>query len=292
MLIWNANIVGDSDTTDSNAVFLVCRYIGSPTDRSHVKAVILAGGYGTRITEETVAKPKPMIEIGGVPILIHIMNMYAYHGINDFIICIGYKQSVIKDYFNNYFLYMSDVTFDFKNNTTFLHNSKAMPWRVTLVNTGENTMTGGRIKQVYPYIKDEENFCMTYGDGVSDIDMHKLIAFHKKHKRLATVTAVTPPARFGTLMLDGHRVKEFHEKPVGEGGNISGGFFVLSPKVVDYIENDQMAWEDEPLKQLAEDGQLAAYQHTGFWRSMDTLRDKLYLDELVAHNNAPWIKPS
>jgi glucose-1-phosphate cytidylyltransferase len=256
-----------------------------------MKAVILAGGYGTRITEETIAKPKPMIEIGGVPILVHIMNIYSYHGISDFIICLGYKQTVIKDYFSNYFLYMSDVTFDFKNNTTSLQNSQAKPWRVTLVDTGENTMTGGRLKRIFPYVKDEEAFCMTYGDGVSDIDIHALIRFHKSHKLLATVTAITPPARFGRLVLEKNKVREFNEKPAGEGGNISGGFFVLSPRVIDYIKDDTTVWENEPLKQLTNEGQLAAYSHTGFWQSMDTLRDKLSLEELVAHNKAPWIRP-
>lgn len=255
-----------------------------------MKAVILAGGYGTRITEETISKPKPMIEIGGIPILIHIMNMYSHYGINDFVICAGYKQAVIKEYFSNYFLHMSDVTFDFKNNTTQLHNSQAHPWTVTLVNTGEDTMTGGRIKRIYPYIKEEEAFCLTYGDGVADIDMQALIAFHKSHGLMATVTAVTPPARFGALVLDKDRVKEFHEKPSGEGGSINGGFFVLSPKVIDFIQGDHIPWEQEPLRKLAEQKQLAAYTHSGFWQSMDTARDKIYLESLIDQGKAPWIK--
>lgn len=255
-----------------------------------MKAVILAGGYGTRISEESIAKPKPMIEIGGMPILIHIMNIYSHYGINDFIICAGYKQAVIKEYFHNYFLYMSDVTFDFGKNTTTLHNSQARPWCITIVNTGEDTMTGGRLKRIAPYLKDEEAFCMTYGDGVSDIDIQSLIRFHKSHRLLATVTAVTPPARFGALVLEGGRVQEFHEKSSGEGGSINGGFFVLSPKVIDYIAGDETLWEHEPLTRLAADRQLAAYTHTGFWQSMDTARDKLYLESLIEQGNAPWIK--
>lgn len=255
-----------------------------------MKAVILAGGYGTRITEETIAKPKPMIEIGGVPILIHIMNIYSHHGINDFIVCAGYKQTVIKEYFNNYFLYMSDVTFDLGNSSRTLHHSNARPWRVTVVDTGESTMTGGRLKRIYPYIKEDESFCMTYGDGVSDVDIAALIRFHEAHKLLATVTAVTPPARFGALVLDNNRVKEFHEKPSGEGGAINGGFFVLSPKAIHYIESDNTLWEQEPLTRLAEDKQLAAYTHSGFWQSMDTTRDKIYLESLLEQGKAPWIK--
>lgn len=255
-----------------------------------MKVVILAGGYGTRITEETVSKPKPMIELGGMPILIHIMNIFSYYGINDFIICTGYKQTVIKEYFSNYFLYSSDVTFDFVNNETKLHQTTAKPWKVTLVNTGEHTMTGGRLKRIKEYVKNEEAFCMTYGDGVSDVDIKALIKFHKEHKKLATLTAVNMPARFGALEIKNNMVLDFREKSSGDSGNINAGFFVLSPKALDYIENDQTSWEQEPLKNLASDGQLAAYYHSGFWQCMDNIRDKAYLEDLLAQGDAKWIK--
>jgi glucose-1-phosphate cytidylyltransferase len=252
-----------------------------------MKAVILAGGLGTRISEETVARPKPMVEIGGKPILWHIMKIYSAHGINDFIICLGYKGYFIKEYFANYFLHTSDVTFDMSKNTMQVHQNSAEPWRVTLVETGENSMTGGRLKRVASYL-DDEDFCFTYGDGVSDINITSLIAHHKKNKTQATVTAIQPPGRFGLLNLDHEKVLGFREKPKGDGGWINGGFFVLSPNVIDYISNDETIWEKEPVDQLAANGQLTAYIHTGFWHAMDTLRDKNYLEELWAQGNAPW----
>lgn len=252
-----------------------------------MKAVILAGGYGTRIAEETHLKPKPMIEIGGKPILWHIMKMYSFYGVNEFIICLGYKGYVIKEYFSNYFLHTSDVTFDMQSNAMQIHHSKAEPWRVTLIDTGENTMTGGRLKRIQPYL-GEDDFCFTYGDGVSDVNIANLIAFHHKQKILATLTTVHPPARFGAVEMQTHKVTRFTEKPQIEGGWINGGFFVLSTKVLDYIKNDATIWEREPMELLAQEGQLSAYLHTGFWQPMDTLRDKNHLDKLWDSGNAPW----
>jgi glucose-1-phosphate cytidylyltransferase len=253
-----------------------------------MKAVILAGGLGTRISEETHLKPKPMIEIGGKPILWHILKLYSHYGINDFIICCGYKGYVIKEYFANYFLHMSDVTFHMKLNTMEVHHQKAEPWQVTLVDTGEATMTGGRLKRVQPYVGDE-TFCFTYGDGVANVDIGALIAFHHQQNRLATLTAVQPPGRYGALQLASEGfVHGFQEKPEGDGGWINGGFFVLEPKVFDLIEGDHTTWEQEPLRALARDGQLSAYHHKGFWQPMDTLRDKVHLEELWASGKAPW----
>jgi glucose-1-phosphate cytidylyltransferase len=253
-----------------------------------MKAVILAGGLGTRISEETSTRPKPMIEIGGKPILWHIMKTYSHHGINDFIICCGYKGYVIKEYFANYFLHMSDVTFDMNNNSMEVHQRNAEPWRVTVVDTGEDTMTGGRLKRVSKYVKDEDVFCFTYGDGVSDVDITKLIAFHREQGVQATLTATLPPGRFGSLDLKGSKVNCFVEKPKGDGAMINGGFFVLSPKVMDLIAGDVTTWEREPLERLAQEGNLAAYQHHGFWQPMDTLRDKTHLEELWITGQAPW----
>ena len=252
-----------------------------------MKAVILAGGYGTRISEESHLRPKPMIEIGGKPILWHIMKIYSAAGIDDFVVCLGYKGYVIKEYFANYFLHMSNVTFDMVNNRMEVHQNNAEPWRVTLVDTGEDTMTGGRLRRVRPFLGDED-FCMTYGDGVSDIDMHRLIAFHKEHRTLATVTAVQPPGRFGALNLEGHLIRSFEEKPRGDGGWINGGFFVISPKALDYVEGDHTVWEQQPMETLARSGELAAYLHGGFWHAMDTMRDKNYLESLWAAGKAPW----
>jgi glucose-1-phosphate cytidylyltransferase len=253
-----------------------------------MKAVILAGGLGTRISEETHLRPKPMIEIGGRPILWHIMKLYYGHGIRDFIICCGFKGYIIKEYFANYGLHMSDITFDFAENRMEFHKQNAESWRVTLVDTGESSMTGGRLKRVASYLKDEEAFCFTYGDGVSDVDVAATIRFHKEHGKQATVTAVQPPARYGALKMDGVSVRGFVEKPVGETGYINGGFFVLSPKCIDRIAGDDMPWEAEPLMGLAEDGELCAYIHDGFWQPMDTLRDKNYLEALWASGNPPW----
>lgn len=253
-----------------------------------MKTVLLAGGLGTRISEETHLKPKPMIEIGGKPILWHIMKMYSSHGINDFVICCGYKGYVIKEYFANYFLHMSDVTFDMVGNEMEVHQQKAEPWRVTLVDTGEETMTGGRLKRVASYLKDEEAFCFTYGDGVSDVDLGKVIGFHKSHGKLATVTAVSPPGRYGALELDGGQVKGFAEKPRGDGGLINGGFFVLSPECIDTIEGDDVPWETAPLNEITRRGELMAYHHEGFWQPMDTLREKNLLEELWESGKAPW----
>lgn len=253
-----------------------------------MKAVILAGGLGTRISEETHLRPKPMIEIGGKPILWHIMKIYSAHGINEFVICCGYKGYLIKEYFANYFLHMSDVTFDMVNNTMNVHQQYAEPWKVTLVDTGEDTLTGGRLKRVANYVKGEEAFCFTYGDGVSDIDISASIEFHKRHKKLATVTAVLPPGRYGALAREGDQVTGFVEKPRGDGGLINGGFFVLSPKVIDFIEGDQSSWEGESLVNIAEAGELMAYEHRGFWQPMDTLREKNLLEELWASGKAPW----
>ncbi|EUJ10051.1 glucose-1-phosphate cytidylyltransferase [Methylophilaceae bacterium 11] len=253
-----------------------------------MKAVILAGGLGTRISEETHLKPKPMIEIGGKPILWHIMKLYSAHGINDFIVCCGYKGYVIKEYFANYFLHMSDVTFDMVNNNMQVHQRNAEPWRVTLVDTGEDTLTGGRLKRVASYLKDENAFCFTYGDGVANIDIKAQISFHQNHKKLATVTAVQPPGRYGALNMNGQLVTGFTEKPRGDGGWINGGFFILSPKCIDYISNDQTSWEAEPLTNLAKNDELMAFTHSGFWQPMDTLRDKNLLEELWETNKAPW----
>ena len=253
-----------------------------------MKAVILAGGLGTRISEETHLKPKPMIEIGVMPILWHIMKSYSAHGINDFVVCCGYKGYLIKEYFANYFLHMSDVTFDMANNQMQVHQHKAEPWRVTLVDTGDDTLTGGRLKRVANYVLDEEAFCFTYGDGVSDVDITAQLAFHKQHGKLATVTAVQPPGRYGALNMDGATVRGFVEKPKGDGGWINGGFFMLSPKCLDYIEGDMSSWEGEPLARIAEDGQLMAFEHRGFWQPMDTLRDKNQLEELWQTGKALW----
>ncbi|MCG9693940.1 glucose-1-phosphate cytidylyltransferase [Vibrio sp. Isolate22] len=253
-----------------------------------MKAVILAGGLGTRLSEETSVKPKPMVEIGGKPILWHIMKQYSAHGVNDFIICCGYKGYVIKEYFANYFLHMSDVTFDMKNNEMKVHRKRAEPWTVTLVDTGDNSMTGGRLGRVAEYLKDEEAFCFTYGDGVGDIDITKTIEFHKAHGKNATLTATFPPGRFGALDITEGQVSSFKEKPKGDGAMINGGFFVLSPEVLKLIDGDSCTWEQYPLKKLAEDNQLMAYEHHGFWQPMDTLRDKVYLEELWQEGNAPW----
>lgn len=252
-----------------------------------MKAVILAGGLGTRISEETAIRPKPMIEVGGKPVLWHIMKTYSAHGINDFVVCCGYKGYVIKEYFANYFLHMSDVTFDMRNNKMEVHQQSAEPWRVTLVDTGETTMTGGRIKRVADHIGDED-FCCTYGDGISDVNITELIKFHKQHSKLATLTATQPPGRFGALALSGNEVLNFQEKPHGDGSWINGGFFVLSPKVLNYIAGDDTIWEREPMERLAKEGQIAAHFHSGFWQPMDTLRDKMHLEELWASGNAPW----
>ena len=253
-----------------------------------MKVVILAGGLGTRISEEAHLKPKPMVEIGGRPILWHIMKLYSAYGIGEFIVCCGYKGYLIKKYFANYFLHMSDVTFDMGDNRMTVHQRYADPWRVTLVDTGEGTLTGGRLKRVADYVKDEDAFCFTYGDGVADIDIGALVAFHRRHGKLATVTAVQPPGRYGALDLDGDRVRGFIEKPGGDGGWINGGFFVLHPKVIDYIAGDATGWEIEPLTRLATAGELRAFEHRGFWQPMDTLRDKNLLEDLWARGTAPW----
>ena len=253
-----------------------------------MKAVILAGGLGTRLSEETVSKPKPMVEIGGKPILWHIMKTYSHYGINDFIICCGYKGYVIKEYFANYFLHQSDITFNMENNKMTIHEDRAEPWTVTLIDTGDNSMTGGRLKRVLPYIKDEEAFCFTYGDGVADINIKSLIEFHKSHGKQATLTATFPPGRFGALSIEDNQVQKFEEKPKGDGALINGGYFVLSPKVIERIEGDDTTWEQEPLKSLALDGELMSFKHDGFWQPMDTLRDKMKLNELLEQNKAPW----
>ena len=252
-----------------------------------MKAVILAGGLGTRISEESYLKPKPMIEIGGRPVLWHIMKIYSAYGINDFIICCGYKGYVIKEYFANYFLHMSDVTFDMQENSMEVHRKKAEPWKVTLIDTGESTMTGGRLKRVRDYIGDDD-FCFTYGDGVGDVDIASLISFHKKEGRLATLTATQPPGRFGSINLEGRRVDSFQEKPQGDGAWINGGFFVLNPKVIDYIEGDHTVWEQGPMEYLAKECELSAWLHSGFWQPMDTLRDRTHLEELWQRGKAPW----
>ncbi|MDR8524512.1 glucose-1-phosphate cytidylyltransferase [Shewanella fidelis] len=253
-----------------------------------MKVVILAGGLGTRLSEETAVKPKPMVEIGGKPLLWHIMQMYSAHGLNEFIVLCGYKAEVIKQYFNDFHLLDCDITLDFATGERVIHNAPSVPWRVTMVDTGNDTMTGGRLKRVAELLKDEEMFCMTYGDGLADVDISASIAFHKSHDKLATLTAVIPPPRFGGLSLDGNLVTRFDEKPLNEGGRINGGFFVLSPQVLSYIENDQTSWEQEPLSQLAQAGELMAYVHNGFWQPMDTLRDKMHLESLWNSKNPPW----
>lgn len=253
-----------------------------------MKAVILAGGLGTRFSEETSSRPKPMIEIGGKPILWHIMKMYSSHGINDFVICCGYKGYVIKEYFANYFLHQSDVTFSMKENRMDVHQMRAEPWNVTLLDTGENTMTGGRLARVAEHVKDDDAFCFTYGDGVGDVDITKSIEFHKQHGKLATLTAAYPPGRFGALDIQKGKVNSFKEKPKGDGAMVNGGFFVLSPKVLELITADECIWEQEPLNSLAEQGELMAYEHHGFWQPMDTLRDKNHLEKLLEIGKAPW----
>ena len=256
-----------------------------------MKAVLLAGGLGTRLSEETHHRPKPMIEIGGKPILWHIMKIYSHHGINDFIICCGYKGHLIKEYFKNYYLYQSDVTFDMNNNSIKVHQNKSESWKVTLVNTGENTSTGGRIKRIYDFVKDEKAFCLTYGDGVSDVNITSLIKFHEEHNKKATLLAVRPPGRYGALKfknIDDNTVDTFIEKPDGDGTWINGGFFVLHPDVINHIKDDQTIWEKEPLSSLAKENDLVAYKYKGFWQSMDTLRDKIKLEELWINDKAPW----
>jgi len=252
-----------------------------------MKTVILAGGFGTRISEETHLKPKPMVELGGKPVLWHILKIYSAHGLNEFIICCGYKGYIVKEYFANYFLHMSDVKIDFKDNSIYVLENKAEPWSVTLVDTGEDTMTGGRLKRVKKYL-GKEPFCFTYGDGLSDVNITDLVKFHQKENTLATVTAVQPPGRFGMLNLEGNRIACFQEKPMGDGTWINGGYFVLSPKIFEYIQGDETVWEKEPLEKLAELGQLSAYKHEGFWKPMDTLRDKNQLEKLWLSGKAPW----
>ena len=252
------------------------------------KAVILAGGLGSRLAEETTTRPKPMVEIGGLPILWHIMKIYSAHGINDFVICLGYKGYVVKEYFSNYFLHTADVTLDLRSNIMTTHHSRSEPWRVTLVDTGAESMTGGRLKRAIPFLDGDETFCMTYGDGVGDVDITAAIEFHLTGDRLATVTAVQPPGRFGALKTDGDIVRGFQEKPVGDGGWINGGFFVLSPQVGPYIDGDNTIWERDPMEKLAAEGQLGLYRHGGFWQPMDTIRDRAHLEELWAEGKAPW----
>jgi glucose-1-phosphate cytidylyltransferase len=253
-----------------------------------MKTVILAGGLGTRLSEETHLKPKPMVEVGGRPVLWHIMKVYSAHGVNDFIICLGYKGYLIKEYFANYFLHMSDVTFDMRQNSMQVHQQNAEPWRVTLVDTGEQTNTGGRLKRVRDYLTDDEAFCFTYGDGLADIDIRKEVAFHEKHGGLATVCAVQPPGRYGVLMREGTKVRGFQEKPAGDGAWINGGFFVLHPDAIDYIDGDDTSWEGDSLVRIAGDDRLQAFEHRGFWQPMDTLRDRTRLEELWAAGKAPW----
>lgn len=253
-----------------------------------MKAVILAGGLGSRLGEETSVRPKPMVEVGGMPILWHIMKIYAAGGVSDFIVCLGYKGYVIKEYFANYFLHTSDVTIDLSNNKLEVHRSRCEPWRITMVETGAPTMTGGRLRAIRPYLTEGVPFCFTYGDGVADIDIAALIAFHRDHGKRATITSVAPPGRFGALEFEGDLVRSFREKPAGDGGQINGGFFVADPSVLDLIDGPETVWEREPLERLASDGDLVAFRHTGFWQPMDTLRDKLYLDDLWSRGNAPW----
>jgi glucose-1-phosphate cytidylyltransferase len=253
-----------------------------------MKAMILAGGLGSRLSEETSVRPKPMVEIGGHPILWHIMKIYSSFGINDFVICLGYKGYLIKEYFSHYLLHTSDVTIDLKNNQIDFHASRSEPWRVTLVDTGAETETGGRIKRALPFVQDDDAFCLTYGDGVADIDIAKLISFHRSHGKLATVTGVRPPGRFGSLELDNSVVKGFNEKPLGDGGWINGGFFVLDPRIAELIADDSTTWERQPLEQLAQSGELRVFRHEGFWRSMDTLRERNLLEALWKENNPPW----
>ena len=253
-----------------------------------MKAVILAGGYGTRLSEETHSRPKPMVEIGGRPMLWHIMKMYSTHDVNDFIICCGYRGYMIKEYFANFSLHMSDITFDLEHNTVHVRKERTEPWRITLIDTGEGTLTGGRLKRVADYVEGEDEFCMTYGDGLSDIDISATITFHREHGRLATVTAVKPPGRFGALELEGQRVTGFVEKPTGDEGLINGGFFVLDPHCLDLIDGDDTTWEDEPLTRLAAEDQLRAYEHHGFWQPMDTVRERNLLEDLWASGGAPW----
>jgi len=253
-----------------------------------MKAVILAGGLGSRLGEETSVRPKPMVEIGGMPILWHIMKIYAAAGIDEFVICLGYKGYIIKEYFANYFLHTSDVTVDLRKNSLEIHQSRSEPWRVTLVETGPATMTGGRLAAIRPFLDESEPFCFTYGDGVADIDIQALIAFHRQHGRRATITSVAPPGRFGALEMEGELVRAFREKPAGDGGQINGGFFVADPSVLDLIAGPETIWEQDPLERLAADGDLVAFRHEGFWQPMDTLRDKLHLEDLWATGNAPW----
>jgi glucose-1-phosphate cytidylyltransferase len=257
-------------------------------DGNTMKAVILAGGLGTRLSEETAVKPKPMVEIGGRPILWHIMKLYSAHGVNEFVICCGYKGYLIKEYFANYFLHMSDVTFDIALNSMTVHERKAEPWKVTLVDTGEKTNTGGRLKRVADYIRNDDAFCFTYGDGLSDVDIGKLIAFHREHGRIATVTAVAPPGRYGALNIEGGVVTAFTEKPRGDGGLINGGFFVLSPRVLEFIADDSTSFEQTPVAELAAKRELAAFEHYGFWQAMDTMRDRTILESLWETGKAPW----
>ena len=253
-----------------------------------MKAVILAGGLGTRLSEETSLRPKPMVEIGGKPILWHILKTYAHHGVNDFVICCGYKGYVIKEYFANYFLHMSDVTFDMRSNTMEVHHKRAEPWNVTLVDTGDDSMTGGRLLRVAKFVRDDEAFCFTYGDGIGNIDISATLAFHRQHGKTATLTATFPPGRFGALDIEGHRVRSFKEKPQGDGAMINGGYFVLNPSVFDLLDGDGTVWEQEPLMTLAESGELMAWEHAGFWQPMDTLRDKHLLEDLWTSGAAPW----
>jgi glucose-1-phosphate cytidylyltransferase len=253
-----------------------------------MKAVILAGGLGTRLSEETSTRPKPMVEIGGRPILWHIMKIYSSHGINDFILCLGYKGYVIKEYFANYFLHMSDVTFDMRDNSMKVHQASAEPWKVTMIDTGDETQIGGRIKRILPYVENDDAFCLTYGDGVGDVDITAVIARHRSDGRLATVTAAQPPGRFGSLRIEGNRVMGFQEKPVGDGGWINAGYFVLSPKIGTYIEGDATVWEREPMERLAAESELGVYFHDGFWQPMDTLRDRTQLEKMWATGKAPW----
>jgi glucose-1-phosphate cytidylyltransferase len=255
-----------------------------------MKAVILAGGLGTRLSEETYLKPKPMVEIGGYPILWHIMKTYSSYGVNDFIICCGYKGYIIKEYFKNYFLHMSDVTINMNNNEMEVHNAKAEPWRISLIDTGEKTLTGGRLKRIKEYVKDESEFFFTYGDGLADINIEKQLEFHRGHGKLATITSVQPPGRYGALVLDNNNVLGFQEKPPGDGAWINGGYFILSPQCIDYILGDATTWEDDPLSKLATDGQLMAFKHNGYWQAMDTLREKKILEDMWESDKAPWKK--